>query len=113
MGTFRQMAGVAADPVVELGVVRNPSPLVHAILALLLLLAATALAIYKPFGMTPYGSRRQLRERATAPALASVPLQAVTVAKSRRWEYLLWLVGLGILGLIILSHLLGSGAHGH
>jgi uncharacterized membrane protein len=26
MGTFRQMAGVAANPVVELGLVRNPSP---------------------------------------------------------------------------------------
>ena len=36
MGTFRQMAGVAADPVVELELVRNPSPMVHAILALVL-----------------------------------------------------------------------------
>src|ERR687891_1858851 len=61
MGTFREMAGVAADPVVELGLVRNPSPLVHAILALVLLLAATVLAIYKPFGMTPYGTRQQMR----------------------------------------------------
>jgi hypothetical protein len=52
MGTFRQMAGVAADPVVELRLVRNPSPMVHAILALILLLAATVLGIYKPFGMT-------------------------------------------------------------
>lgn len=34
MGTSRQMAGVAADPVVELGRVRNPSPLLHAIVAL-------------------------------------------------------------------------------
>jgi len=36
MGTFRQMAGVAADPVMDLGVVRNTSPMVHAILALIL-----------------------------------------------------------------------------
>ena len=36
LGTFRQMAGMAADPVVELGLVRNPSPIVHAILALIL-----------------------------------------------------------------------------
>src|ERR687891_2208066 len=61
MSTFRQLAGVAADPVVELGLVRNPSPLVHAILALVLLIAATVLAIYKPFGMTPYGTRQQMR----------------------------------------------------
>ena len=41
MGTFREMAGVAADPVMDLAVVRNASPIVHAILALILLLAAT------------------------------------------------------------------------
>lgn len=68
MGTFRQMAGVAADPAVELGLVRNPSPLVHAVLALLVLLAATVLAIYKPFGMTPYGARQLARAaRRSAP----------------------------------------------
>jgi hypothetical protein len=58
MGTFRQMAGVAADPVVELGLVRNPSPMVHAILALIGLSIATVLGVYKPFGTTPYGSRK-------------------------------------------------------
>jgi hypothetical protein len=41
MGTFRQMAGVAADPVLDLAAVRNASPIVHAILALVLLLTAT------------------------------------------------------------------------
>ena len=61
MGTFREMAGAATDPVVELGLVRNPSPLVHAILALILLMAATLLAIYTPFGMTPFVERQQLR----------------------------------------------------
>ena len=64
MGTFRQMAGVAADPVLDLDVVRNASPIVHAILALVLLLAATVLGVYKPFGMTAYG--RQKYRRAAA-----------------------------------------------
>ena len=58
MGTFREMAGVAADPVMDLAAVRNASPIVHAILALILLLAATGLGVYKPFGMTDYGRRR-------------------------------------------------------
>jgi hypothetical protein len=49
-GTFREMAGVAADPVVDLAVVRNASPILHAILALILLLAATVLGVYKPLG---------------------------------------------------------------
>src|SRR5918992_5354996 len=43
MGTFRQMARLAADPIVDLGLVRDPSPLLHAILALVLLIAATVL----------------------------------------------------------------------
>jgi hypothetical protein len=113
MGTFRQMAGVAGDPVVELGLVRNPSPLVHALLALLLLLAATVLAIYKPFGMTPYGTRQQLPAAAGARGLTLTGRQPRAAGNLSRWEYFLWIVGLAILALIIASHLLGSDAHTH
>ena len=63
MGTFRQMAGVAADPVVNLEVVRNASPIVHATLALVLLIAATLLGVYKPFGMIDYGRRKHKEKR--------------------------------------------------
>jgi hypothetical protein len=63
MGTFRQMAGVAADPLVDLADVRNASPMVHAILALILLLVATVLGVYKPSGMTPYGRRKRIEGR--------------------------------------------------
>ena len=58
MATFRQMADVAADPSTDLAVVRNPSPIVHAVLALIVLLLATVLAVYKPQGMTAYGRRK-------------------------------------------------------
>ncbi len=64
MGTFSYMARVAADPSADLDVVRNPSPLLHATLALVLLLVATTLAIYKPRGMTRYGQRKQREQRA-------------------------------------------------
>jgi hypothetical protein len=57
--TLSALAGVAADPNVDLGMVRSASPLLHAALALLLLLVATTLAVYKPRGMTPYGQRKQ------------------------------------------------------
>ena len=40
------------------------SPVLHAALAFLRLLAATTLAVYKPRGMAPYG-RRKRRERRT------------------------------------------------
>src|SRR5687767_5512174 len=99
MNTFRQMAGLAADPVIELGLVRNPSPLLHAILALVLLLTATVLAIYKPFGMTPYGARQQMRARIGTPALSPTRVPAIPEQKPRRWEYVFWIVGLAILAL--------------
>jgi hypothetical protein len=57
--TFRFMASVAADPGVELGAVRNASPALHAGLALVLLLVATVLAVFKPRGMTRYGRRKE------------------------------------------------------
>jgi hypothetical protein len=41
---------------------RSSSPALHAGLALVLLLVATTLAVYKPRGLTPYGRRKQ-RER--------------------------------------------------
>jgi uncharacterized membrane protein len=63
MQTFRAMAALAADPRAELDVVRNPSPALHAALALVLLLAATVLAVYKPRGMTGYGRRRRDEQR--------------------------------------------------
>jgi hypothetical protein len=66
METFDAMAGAAADPNTELGVVRNPSPLLHAGAALVLLLVATTLAVYKPRGLTPYGQRKQRERRAVA-----------------------------------------------
>ena len=59
MDTFRYMAAAAADPTVELVKVRNTSPGLHAALALLVLLTATVLAVYKPRGITPYGQRKQ------------------------------------------------------
>jgi uncharacterized membrane protein len=62
LGTFRYMAGMAADPSADLGAVRNASPVIHAVLALMVLLVATVLAVYKPRGMTPYGWRVE-RER--------------------------------------------------
>lgn len=68
MQTFGFMAAVAADPTVDLGAVRNASPVLHAAVALLVLLVATVLAVFKPRGVTPYG-RRSLHERRAAPPL--------------------------------------------
>jgi hypothetical protein len=66
MQTLEHLGDVAAATAVsgtELGGLRDPSPVVHAAAALLLLLVATTLAIYKPRGMTRHGQRTQHRQR--------------------------------------------------
>lgn len=52
MRAFAAMAQLAADPSASLDAVRNPSPALHAALALAGLLLATVLSIYKPPGRT-------------------------------------------------------------
>lgn len=112
METFRQMAGVAADPVVELDLVRNPSPVLHAVLAFALLLTATVLGVYKPFGMTAYGLRKQNQERLTfsssAPPRRTVR-DADAVPSAPRWLFVPALIALGLLLLFVLLHLSGAG----
>ncbi len=61
--TLASLADVAADPSSDLDVVRDPSPALHAGAALLLLLVATTLAVYKPRGMTRYGRRKEGENR--------------------------------------------------
>lgn len=70
-------------------------------LALLALLVATTLAVYKPRGMTRYGARKQAAESARAAATARMP----------RWVKILALVGIGVLflGRMFAGH---GGPHG-
>lgn len=106
MQTFRQMADVAADGAVGLALVRNPSPLLHAALALLLLVTATVLATYKPLGLTAYGRLKQGESRAATPR----PM-AATVAPSGstpKWVYLGGVLATAIILLFVLMHLAGG-----
>jgi hypothetical protein len=66
MQTLDYLADVAAAATLsssELRGLRSPSPVLHAGAALLLLVVATTLAIYKPRGMTRYGQRKQHQQR--------------------------------------------------
>ena len=56
--TLRSLAEMASESA-DLAVLRSPSPVLHAGAALLLLLAAVGLSVYKPRGMTRYGWRKQ------------------------------------------------------
>ena len=70
MGTLDHLAGLASATAASGAIVeglRNPSPVLHSGIGLLLLLAAAGLSVYKPRGMTPYGRRQQRRQRADRP----------------------------------------------
>ena len=73
--------------------------------ALFVLLVTTTLSIYKPWGMTPYGLRKQ-------GALTAAWRPAPTRQTGAWGRYVL----IGILGLVLLVllvHLAGGGLHGH
>ena len=62
--TLSALGEVASNPAASeetLAVLRTPSVVLHASAALVLLSVATALAVYKPKGMTAYGQRQQKR----------------------------------------------------
>lgn len=112
MATFRQMAGVAADPGADLGLVRNPSPALHAALALIVLLTATALAVYKPPGMTPYG-RRKRREPRESDDEPSVRRDRGSRSGTPVWLYVSGMVAIALIFLAVLLHLSGGGSARH
>jgi hypothetical protein len=64
MQTLDYLGDVAAATAMTSRALSDPSPTLHAAAALLLLLVATTLAIYKPRGMTRYGQRTHHRQRA-------------------------------------------------
>ena len=66
MQSLSHLAGVATETTsasADLGVLRSPESALHSGAALLLLLVATTLAVYKPRGMTRYGRRKQHEQR--------------------------------------------------
>lgn len=67
LGYFSDVASKTAISDADLDALRNPSPLLHSGAALLLLLVAATLSVYKPRGMTRYGWRRQQTPRGVRP----------------------------------------------
>jgi hypothetical protein len=101
MRAVGQMAGFARTTSLSAGDFADLriSLVVHALGGFLLLLAATALSIYKPWGMTPYGRRKALGGESNP--------------GSRRGVYIvLGIVG-AILLLLLLHHLAGGGPRHH
>ncbi len=110
MRVVGQMSGVARETTLsggDFGGLRIQL-VVHAVGGLLVLMAATVLSIYKPWGMTPYGRRKE-QER----SVQAVVLDGRSSPGSRRGLYvLLTVIGL-ILLLLVLHHLSGGGPRHH
>jgi len=86
--------------------------MVHSILALILLLTATALGIYKPLGLTAYGRRKQDgQERRGSSELptALVTARREAANSTPRWIYLSGVIAIAILLLLALLHVSGYG----
>ncbi len=66
LGHLADLAAASTAPGGGLGGLRSTSPVLHSGGALLLLLVATTLSVYKPRGMTRYGQRKAQRQPAPA-----------------------------------------------
>jgi hypothetical protein len=117
MGTFRQMARVAADPVADLAVVRNASPIVHAVLAFSLLLAATVLGVYRPFGMTAYGWQKQREQRRATSSTTLASVATAPVVESGGTPAWIYVAGVFVIALalmvVVILHLTGRSPSHH
>ena len=64
--TFNHLAAIASNGSLsdtEVLALRSSSPVLHASAAIVVLLVATVLSVYKPQGMTRYGQRKQNEKR--------------------------------------------------
>lgn len=80
MQSISYYAGVAAGmdlSEADLAVLRDPTHVLHSGGALVVLLVATVLGVYKPRGITPYGRRKQHEERKV-----SFPVDAAALAST-------------------------------
>ncbi|MGH7931484.1 MAG: hypothetical protein ACREQV_27265 [Candidatus Binatia bacterium] len=92
---------------------------VHAAGGLLALLAATILSVYKPWGMTSYGRRKQQERRKVSQAdLLSYPDTSVgsdqgSTTSAPRWVYVVGIHAIGLALLFVVLHLAGGRLPGH
>jgi len=75
-------------------------------LALLVLLTATTLAVYKPWGMTRYGLRKQHDNTGVRPDRGST-------TSTPRWVKVFGIIVLVLVLLFVILHLTGRGLGGH
>jgi ABC-type Fe3+ transport system permease subunit len=75
-------------------------------IALLVLLATTTLAVYKPWGMTRYGRRKQHDDTGVRPDREST-------TGTPRWVKIFGIIAFVLVMLFVILHLTGRGLGGH
>jgi len=117
------MAGVAAETPLssaDLGGLRIQL-VANAGAALLVLFVATTLSVYKPWGMTRYGRRKQHEQRTGVAAVwPPYPENDDAVESARglttstpRSVYVFWIIVIVLVLLFVILHLTGRGLGGH
>jgi hypothetical protein len=119
------LASVASNTTLssgDLDRLRSPELVVHAGGGLLVLLLVASLSVYKPWGMTAYGRRKQSQRGKSQADLPSIPSPKPTPAWSPtratststpRWVYVVGIHAIGLAVLFFVLHLTGSGLPGH
>jgi hypothetical protein len=117
MPAVRHMAELAAEATFSSADFRalGIQLMVHAAGGLLVLLAATTLSVYKPWGLTAYGRRKQYGRRTVSQAdLLSYPHTTVrpdhgAITSTPRWVYVVGIHAIGLALLFVVLHLTGVG----
>lgn len=119
MPSVTHMSRIAADEALsaaDYGELRMQLVL-HAGGGLLVLLAATVLSVYKPWGLTPYGIRKQREGHRISPIDPPPrPEPAVEVGfgsrrKTPRWAYVVGIHAIALAVLSLVLHLAGGMRH--
>src|SRR5262245_12243718 len=117
MQAVSRMSGLAAETVLSSADFRalRIQLVVHAAGGLLVLLAVTTLSVYKPWGMTSYGRRKQHEQRKVSHADvlsysdSSVGANQGFIASAPRWLYVIGIHTIGLILLFVVLHLTGGG----
>jgi hypothetical protein len=121
MQAVSRMSGVAAETALSSANFRalRIQLVVHAAGGLLVLLTVTTLSVYKPWGRTAYGRRKQHEQRKVSQAdLLSYPDSSVgfdqgSTTGAPHWVYVVGIHAIGLVLLFVVLHLTGAGLRSH